>query len=212
MHRASPMDFDQLLNARRMCRDFRPDAVPPAVLDPVLGAAFRAPSAGNTDALSLVVLEHDRVAHYWATTLTEDRRAEFPWPGLLQAPVLAIPYVDADSYVNRYSRPDKVSSGLGDGTGSWQVPYWWVDGGAAVMAMLLAAESAGLGALFFGQFEHEPAVAETFGVPSTLRALGTIALGYRGIAAHGSRSVRSFPRARPQLRIHRQGWADGSSH
>ncbi|HMX66631.1 MAG TPA: nitroreductase family protein, partial [Microthrixaceae bacterium] len=48
--------FSQVLASRRMCRDFKPDPVADDVLDRVLAAAFRAPAAGNTDALDLVVL------------------------------------------------------------------------------------------------------------------------------------------------------------
>ena len=200
------MRFDQLLAGRRMCRDFSDEPLAPDVLTPVLRSAFGAPSAGNTDAVSLVVLDGERVGLYWDTTLPPDRRGTFPWPGLLNAPVLVIPYVDPARYVERYSRRDKASTGLGAGPDAWSVPYWWVDGGAAVMAMLLAAESAGLGALFFGQFEHEGAVAEMLGVPSGQRALGTVALGRRGQGASVSQSVRNLPRQHPQERIHRGGW------
>jgi nitroreductase len=44
--------------------------------------------------------------------------------------------------------------------------------------VLLGAEALGLGACFFGQFEHEPAVRSAFGVPAGFRAVGTIAVGH----------------------------------
>ncbi len=207
-----PASFADVLAARRMCRDFSGEPVPSEVLEVVLRAAFRGPSAGNTDAVSLLVLEGARVQDYWATTLSPQRRAEFPWPGLLRAPVLVVPYVDPEQYVDRYAEPDKELTGLGSGTDAWPVPYWWVDGGAAVMAMLLAAEDVGLGVLFFGQFDHEGAVMERFGVPTRLRALGTLALGVRGDGASTSASVRRRPRSDPGNRVHRQqwrSWADG---
>ena len=118
----------------------------------------------------------ERIVRYVLETweVPEARRRAFPWPGLLVAPVLVVPYVDPTRYVERYAEPDKSHSGLGTGESAWSVPYWWVDGGAAVMAMLLAAESEGLGALFFGQFGHEDAVREAFGVPAAQRALGTV--------------------------------------
>lgn len=175
-----PPAFDRVLAARRMCRDYLDRPVDPGVLDTVLSAAFRGPAAGNAEALDLVVLQGPDVDRYWALTLPATRRDSFPWPGLLRAPVLVLPYVDPDAYVARYARPDKAGTGLGAGQDRWAVPYWWVDGGAAVMAMLLSAEAHGLGALFFGQFDHEPAVAAAFGVPDGHRAVGSIALGHRG--------------------------------
>lgn len=188
-----------------MCRDYLADPVDGTSLAAVLDAAFRGPAAGNTDALSLLVLTDVDVARYWDTTLPMRRRAGFPWPGLLRAPVLVLPYVSPQAYVDRYAREDKVTSGLGEGADRWSVPYWWVDGGAAVMAMLLAAEAQALGALFFGQFDHEPAVAEEFGVPEGWRALGTLALGHRGADDRRSRSA-SGGRPDPSGHVHHGGW------
>ena len=188
-----------------MCRDFLATPVEPAVLEPVLRAAFRGPAAGNSDALDLVVLQGADVEGYWSITLPEARRAAFPWPGLLRAPVLVLPYVAPQRYVERYAEHDKAATGLGRDAASWPVPYWWVDGGAAVMAMLLAAEAAGLGALFFGQFDHEPAVASWLGVPEGHRALGTVALGRPGGGRSTSASARRG-RPDPLERVHRGSW------
>ena len=195
-----------VLSSRRMCRDFTGEPIDRSVLQAVLRAAFRAPSAGNTAALDLMVLGGEQVMTYWSTTMTDDRRAAFRWPGLLRAPVLVVPYVEPEAYVRRYAEPDKSATGLGADPDDWGVPYWWVDGGAAVMAMLLAAEAAGLGALFFGQFGHEPAVARRFGVPDGRRALGTVALGHP--AAGGRRPSLSARTGRPDPsdRIHRDSW------
>lgn len=203
---APPASFSEVLAGRRMCRDFVTDPVPPEQLERVLHAAFRGPSAGNTAGVELLVLTGDDREAYWALTLPPDRRGEFPWPGLLHAPVLVVPYVDPTAYVRRYARDDKVRSGLGGSTSAWSVPYWWVDGGAAVMAMLLAAESEGLGALFFGQFDHEPAVARRFGVDEPWRAVGTLALGRA--APGGRRPSRSATDGRPGPAgcIHHGGW------
>jgi nitroreductase len=206
-----PASFERVLASRRMCRDFLTTPLQPAALEPVLRAGFRGPAAGNSDALDLVVLQGADVEGYWSITLTEERRAAFPWPGLLNAPVLVVPYVAPQRYVDRYAEHDKVGTGLGAEAASWPVPYWWVDGGAAVMAMLLAAEAAGLGALFFGQFDHEAAVASWLGVPDGHRALGTVALGHPGGGRSTSASARRG-RPDPVNRVHRGSWrADGAS-
>jgi nitroreductase len=185
-----------------MCRDFLADPVAPEVLDRILETGFHAPSAGNTAALDLLVLQGDATAAYWDLTLPPARRGGFRWPGLLRAPVLVVPYVDPDAYLSRYARVDKASRGLSASIDDWPVPYWFVDGGAAAMAVLLAAEAEGLGALLFGQFDHEPAVRDCFGVPGRLRALGTLALGWP--APGGRRPSASAARGRPssEERIH----------
>ncbi len=188
-----------------MCRNFLDQSVSSATLDAICDAALGAPAAGNTHGLHLVVLQGPERALYWDTTLPQQRRAGFRWPGLLKAGALVVPYVDPEAYVLRYSGADKEGSGLGGGSDAWSVPYWFVDGGAAVMAMLLCAEAAGLGALFFGQFSHEPRVRKALGVPSGLRALGTVALGHR--AAESSPGA-SEGRGRPSgsRHVHHARW------
>ncbi len=185
--------FASVLARRRMCRDFVPEPVPADVLDRVLAAAFRGPSAGNTHGLDLVVLDGpEHTTRHWDVTLPPERRAAFPWPGLLRAPVLIEVIVDPDAYVERYAQPDKAHTGLGEGVEEWNVPYWFVDGGSAVMAMLMAAEAEGLGALFFGLFDHERAVLAGLGVPDERRGVGTIAVGWpRPGGRSPSRSARS---------------------
>jgi len=198
--------FDAVLASRRMCRDFRADPVPAATLDAVLAAAFRGPSAGNAAALDLVVLSGADTARYWDVTLPTGRRTDFRWPGLLRAPVLVVAVVDPAAYVERYGRADKTATGLGRSADAWPVPYWFVDGGAALMAMLLAAESAGLGALLFGQFDHEADVLAALGVPDGRRGLGTVALG---VPAAGGRAPSASARAGrpdPAGRVHHSSW------
>lgn len=189
-----------------MCRDFLTEPIQAELLTSVLRAAFRGPAAGNTSALELLVLTEEQVQQYWDLTLPVARRSNFAWPGLLNAAVLVIPTVSSEAYLERYSAKDKADSGLGADVQAWGVPYWYIDGGAAVMALLLAAEAAGLGALFFGQFGHEPAIAESFCLPKNCRALGTIALGWP--AAHGRKPSSSARAARPQpdSLIHYQRW------
>ncbi len=162
-----------------MTRSFRSDPIPTTLLETLVDLARRAPSAGNTAALEWLILSRPvDIALYWKTTLG-DRREDFVWPELLNAPALVIPWVDPQRYLDRYREDDKAHLELAQSLEAWQVPYWFVDGGAAVQTLLLAAHEAGLGALFFGLFEHETRVRKSFGVPTSQRAIGAVALGYR---------------------------------
>lgn len=191
------MDFADVLAARRSCRSFRGDPISHEVLDAVLAAAARVPTAGNTWPFDLVVLDQPAdVAGYWDVTLPAGATREaFPWPGLLRAPVLVLPVVDPGAYVRRYAEPDKQRTGLGAGEDAWPVPYWWVDAGGAITAMLFAATAHGLGSLLFGLFGHEAAVRDHLGIPDDRRVVGAIALGY---ADGDDRRSQSGKRARPE--------------
>jgi len=197
-------DFDALVRRRSMTRAFTHEPVDRSLVDDLLDLARRGPSAGNTASLEFLVLEGSDTARYWNVTLPEQRRADFPWPRLLDAPVLIVAWVEPDRYVARYQETDKAHTGLGEGADAWPQPYWFIDGGAAVMTLLLAAENAGLGALFFGLFDHESAVRDAFGVPEGRRAVGAIALGYPTT----ERRSTSAGRTRPPLDsvIHRGHW------
>jgi nitroreductase len=200
------VQFADVVGKRRMVRSFDPRPVDADVLDRLLDLATRVPGAGNTQGLDLVVLEGPATARYWDVTLPRDRRGAFPWPGLLAAPVLVIPVADPAAYVSRYGEPDKVRSGLGESVEAWPVPYWHVDSAFSAMVVLLAAVDEGLGACFFGQFEHEPAVKAALGIPAGHRCIGTIALGHPSATGHR----RSFSATRPRRSldevVHRGGW------
>lgn len=188
-----------------MVRAFESRPVPAEILDRVLDLARRVPAAGNTQGLDLVVLEGAQTSSYWDASLPVSARASFPWPRLLDAPVLIIPVGDPDAYVSRYSESDKQRTGLGEGIDAWSVPYWFVDTAFAAMVAMLAAVDEGLGALFFGQFEHESAIKRALGIPVDRRPIGTIALGYAAEEQRPSRSA-SRPRRPFDEVIHRGGW------
>ena len=81
-----------------MTRAFRPDPLPPTLLDELIDLARRAPAAGNTAGVRFVVLDRrPDVDRYWSVTLPADRRPAFPWPGLLAAPALVVACVSADA-------------------------------------------------------------------------------------------------------------------
>jgi nitroreductase len=182
-----------------MVRNFTDEAVDQAVLARVLDAAGRAPSAGRAQGLDLLVLVGEETSRYWSVTLPDP--SGFRWQGLLRAPVLVVPVVAPGAYAARYAEPDKAATGLGD-EAAWPVPYWWVDGGMAVEHLLLACVAEGLGACFFGQFDHERAVLDALGVPADRRALGTVALGHPAPDEPGRSQSRPH---RPDI-THRGGW------
>ena len=187
-----------------MVRAFTSEPVAPETVDRILALARRAPAAGNADGLDFLVLEGPAVAAYWDVTLPEPRRADFAWPGLLAAPVVVVVWADPGAYATRYRQPDKSRTPLGEGPEAWPVPYWFVDAGAAVMTILCACADRDLGALFFGLFDHEPAVRARFGVPEGRRAVGAVALGHPA----PDRPSSSLRRRRRPLSeaVHRGAW------
>jgi nitroreductase len=205
-------EFADVVSRRRMTRAFSSDPLPDGMLDRLIELANRAPSAGKTQGWHVVALEGDQTARFWDITLPPMRRGKFKWKRLLDAPVILLPFADQRAYVDRYSEPDKAATGLGVGPEAWPAPYWTIDTSMAVMIMLLAAEDAGLGALFFGVFKGERELRQALGVPTGLELLGAIALGYRAAVdeteGYGTSAGRPG-RAAEQI-IRRGGWSNRS--
>jgi len=197
--------FDTLAK-RKMTRAFTDMRPTREQVEALLYAATRGPSAGNTASVEVLALSDEQCDDYWDVTLAPERREDFPWPGLLNAPVLLIPTVNPADYVGRYGESDKAHTGLGASAQAWSVPYWWVDSGAAVENVLLAAVELGLGACFFGQFEHEAGVRERFGIPEPRRSVGTIAIGYPDPSQDRPSKSAQRPTASVEDRTHWGQW------
>ena len=192
-----------MVRRRRMVRSFSGRPVERALVDRLLDAAGRAPSAGNTGGVDVVALEGpDETAALWESTTTEDWRATARrWPGLRRAPLAVVFYAHPGAYLARYAESDKEASGL-DHEEHWPVPYWFVDAGFAALVLLLGAVDAGLGACFLGNFRGEQALASRLGVPPGRRYVGTVLLGESG----GEDPPSASAARRRAAAVHRGRW------
>ena len=180
-----------------MIRSFDDRPLDPSVVDAIVTAGLRGPSAGFTQGVELLLLQGpEEAGRYWDAALPVERRDGFPWPGLLQAPVLVVVLASEAAYRRRYDETDK---GL-----QLEVPWWHVDGAFAALLLQLAAVDAGLGALFFSP-HGVPELRRSFGFPDDFEPVGTVAIGH---PAHDrpSSSVASRPRRPPAEVIHRGRW------
>ncbi len=163
-----------------MIRTYTDRPVPRELVDRIIDAGRRAPTAGFTEGFAFVVLEGPaQTGPFWDLTAMTP---EPPRPGgrfarLRQAPVVIVPLSHKAAYLARYSEPDKAGAGLED-EAAWPVPYWDTDTAFAVMLMLLAATDLGLGALFFGLFRGEAELLAHLGVPAGYRPIGALTVGW----------------------------------
>jgi nitroreductase len=198
------MEFSDVLRRRRMIRSYQADRqVPSDALDAILEAALRAPSAGFTQGVSLLVLSSDTERETFWETATESKTT---WlRGMRTAPVLVLVWTSEQAYHDRYAEPDK---GWTDrDPARWSAPYWFVDAGMASMAALLSAIDHDLGASFFGiPVDRIAAVREAFGVPPSQLSVGVISVGYPARAPAIGSPTR-FPRKASSESIHRGTWS-----
>ncbi len=159
-----------------MVRNYKDEEIDTDTLARVAAAALRAPSAGNSQGVSVVVVT-DRHRRQEIAGLADEAAyvaAGFdPW--ISRAPAHIVISMSEQIYHERYREPDKV-----DGRGEeipWPVPYWWVDAGAAMMAVLLAAVDEGLAAGFLG-VHSIPDLKALLAIPEEFSPLGVITVGH----------------------------------
>jgi len=201
------MDFAEILRHRRMVRNYADEPVDPTALDRILAAARRAPSAGHSQGQSFVVITDPEQRARIARLAGEDEylAAGFdPW--VSRAPVHIVVCVSEERYHARYREPDKL-----DQQGreiDWPVPYWWVDAGAAVMLLLLAAVDEGLAAGFLGAH----AVSELkalLDIPEDVAPVGIVTIGHPA-PDRRSRSLRRGRRPVDDV-VHYERWGNPPS-
>jgi len=180
-----------------MVRRYRPDPVDPPALDRIAAAATRGPSAGNSQGVVVVVVT-DRERRAAIADLAGEagyvQRGFDPW--LSPAPAHLILCVEPRRYRDRYAEADKDPSALA-------IPWWWVDGGAALSLMLLAAVDEGYGAGFLGG--HRLAgIHGLLGIPGDVAVVGLVTVGVPAPDRRSS-SLRRGRRPDAEL-IHIERW------
>jgi nitroreductase len=201
------LEFADVVRGRRMTRAFSTQPVDAKLISQIVDLASRAPSAGKTQGWHALIITSSDTAKFWDDTLAVEKRESFRWKQLLDAPVIALVFADPLAYVERYSEHDKAHTGLGASAEAWPTPYWTVDASFAVMTLLLAAEDAGLGALFFAVFSGENELRTRLCVPDAMQLIGAIALGWplESDELNTSASAGRARRSADQI-IHLNGW------
>jgi len=148
-------DFLTLARQRRAVRAFRPDPVPPELLDCVLEAARWAPTAGNLQAWRVAVL---------TTRAARERLRRRPDDFLVAAPVVLAFCADTRAAEAGYGARGAALYAVQDAT-------------LACAHAMLAAADAGLGSCWVGAFD-EAAVAAALRLPEGLRPVALLPLGY----------------------------------
>lgn len=93
------MDLTEALTRRRMVRSFRDQPIDAEVLGAGAGRRHPGPVGRvHPGRRPRGARRAGQRASYWDTTLAPERRASFPWPGLLVAPVLVVVCTDPGAY------------------------------------------------------------------------------------------------------------------
>jgi nitroreductase len=170
------MEFKDVIRKRRMVRNYAPEPVASDLLERIVDAGLKAPSAGNSQAIGFVLVTDPEIRRAIAVVAEEEEYVAGGFdPWISGAPAHIVITVSEQVYRDRYSEPDKLGP---DGEPiEWPVPYWWVDAGAALMAVLLAAIDEGLAAGFLG-VHSVPDLAALLEIPAHHIPIGVVTVGH----------------------------------
>jgi nitroreductase len=202
------MEFEEVLRRRKMTRRFLATPLPDTVLETVLRAATRAPSAGFVQGVDLLVLttSASRERFWQIASDGEWRERQGSAATLVVAPVIIVPVADPDAYARRYSADDKASTLLyRREPEGWSTPYWLIDAAYATMLILMAATAHGLGSLFFQLHGGHEEIARELGIPDDHELIGAVALGYPAGDELPTSPSRRARRAFDEV-IHKEEW------
>jgi FMN reductase [NAD(P)H] len=202
------MEFRDILRRRRMHRSFLPDPIERETIERIARTVRRAPSGGFSQGQSLVVVTDETLRRQIARGFDEQLYvSKGSTPFISTAPVHMVVCANEQLYHDRYRQPDKLAESGGEEI-HWPVPYWFVDAGAAMMLILLAAIDEGLAAAFVGHPEQEPFLRDLLGLPDEVVPLGVALIGYPAPDPLADRGTSRLTQARRPLGevIHWNGW------
>ena len=164
------MEFRELLKRRRMVRHYTDEPVARETLERICATVRRAPSGGFSQGQRLLVVDDPTLL----AELARDEEGVEPWFGSARAHIIVL--TREQDYHDRYQRTDKLQGGEEI---VWPVPFWFVDAGAALMLLLLAAIDEGLAAAVYGvQVEDDARFRKLLRIPDELRIVTGVTLGH----------------------------------
>ena len=168
------MEFQDVVMKRRAVRRFEEGGVDRSVIERIARLAQRTPSAGFSQGQRLVVIVDREKRREVARICGEEQYEPLFGPWISECAAQFIPCVSEAVYHRRYREPDKIDE---DGREiDWPIPYWWIDVGATMQNVMLAAVDAGLGCGFVGT-DDVPALKTALRLPDEFEPIGVMPVG-----------------------------------
>jgi nitroreductase len=202
------VEFRDVLGQRRMQRAFLREPVPEDSIERIVRTIRHAPSAGFSQGQSLVVVTDPQMRRSIAQEFDEEGYVDAGFaPFISTAPVHIVISANERLYHERYNQPDKLAETDGVEI-TWPVPYWFVDAGALMALIQLAAIDEGLASAFIGHPEQQRIFDRLLGLPPDVVPIGLCLIGRPAADPRpgwASSRLRELRHPLPEV-IHRGRW------
>jgi len=168
--------LENLLNNRKVVRSYQKAKVDKNSLEKIAKNSIKIPTAGFSRGIEILntfdVAKIKIVSEIFnENSFKKDKQS--PW--ISNSLALFFLMLNEDEYHKRYSSSDKKNA---INPKEWDVPYWYVDAGAALMNCLLLIEEQGFGSGFMGLHNIDrKKVHDLFKIPNDYQIVGMITAG-----------------------------------
>jgi nitroreductase len=199
------VEFREILARRRMHRSFTDEPVDPASVERIARTIRHAPSGGFSQGQSIVVVTDAALRAEIATAFGDEHYSTGGRNFIADAPVHMVVSANEALYHARYNEADKLAA-TGGVEVTWPVPYWFVDAGAVMMLVLLAAIDEGLAGAFVGHPDQKRIFGELLALPTDVVPIGLALIGHPAPDGGIPGSRLDSRRRALDDQVHRERW------
>ena len=168
--------LENLLNNRKVVRNYKKTSLEDTSLKNISKFSIKIPTAGFSRGIEILNTFDVKKIKNVSRIFNEDnyiKDGKSPW--ISNSLALFFILVNEEAYHHRYSKNDKTNA---VNSKDWDVPYWYVDAGAAMMNCILLIEEKELSSGFMGLHNIDrKKIHEEFKIPETYQIIGMITAG-----------------------------------
>ena len=171
-----PTYLENLLNNRKVVRNYKKTSLEDTKLKNISKFSIKIPTAGFSRGIEILNTFDVKKIKNVSKIFNEDnfiKDGKSPW--ISNSLALFFILLNEEAYHHRYSKNDKTNA---VNSKDWDVPYWYVDAGAAMMNCILLIEEKELSSGFMGLHNIDrKKIHEEFKIPDTYQIIGMITAG-----------------------------------
>jgi nitroreductase len=168
--------LENLLNNRKVVRNYKKTSFEDSKLKNISKFSIKIPTAGFSRGIEILNTFDVKKIKNVSRIFNEDnfiKVGKSPW--ISNSLALFFILLNEEAYHHRYSKNDKTNA---VNSKDWDVPYWYVDAGAAMMNCILLIEEKELSSGFMGLHNIDrKKIHEEFKIPDTYQIIGMITAG-----------------------------------
>ena len=168
--------LENLLNNRKVVRSYQKVSLNKKSLQNIAKYSVKIPTAGFSRGIEILnTFDANKIKIVSEIFNENNFKKENQSPWISNSLGLFFLLLSEDEYHKRYSSPDKKNA---VNSKEWDIPYWYVDAGAALMNCLLLIEEQGFASGFMGLHNIDrKKIHDLFKIPQDYQIVGMVTAG-----------------------------------